>query len=131
MRIVSRAVTFVFVLAFILCSGAAANAAVETFQLEWGSYDFYILARDRFYPRSWWSNLIASSVLYVAGGMFWNLEHREGRGVVFALANVGDGLRCELARVGVLDQVGADHVFASIRAARDAFHAAVDEEGAR
>lgn len=48
------------------------------------SYDFWILARDGFYPHGWWSNLVASSVLYVAAGLFWSLEHRDGRGVVFA-----------------------------------------------
>lgn len=48
------------------------------------SYDFYILARDGFYPLSWSSNLVASSVLYAAAGLFWNLDWRERRGVVFA-----------------------------------------------
>src|SRR5262249_16197655 len=42
MRVTPRAVTVVFILASILCSGAAASAAVETFQLQWGSYDVYI-----------------------------------------------------------------------------------------
>lgn len=60
----------------------AVAAFVWMLSASW-SYDFYILARDGFYPRSWSSNIVASSVLYASAGLFWNLEHREGRGVVF------------------------------------------------
>ncbi len=67
-------------------SGAAlAYVAVATwwFSASW-SYDLYILLRDGFYPGAWWSNAIASSVLYVAAGMLWSLDAREGGGATFA-----------------------------------------------
>ncbi|MDX1434523.1 MAG: hypothetical protein R3286_18925 [Gammaproteobacteria bacterium] len=48
------------------------------------AYDLYIYFRDGHYPVTWFANLFASSVLYVSAGLFWNLDHREGRGVVFA-----------------------------------------------
>ena len=47
------------------------------------SYDAYILLRKGFYPPSWFGNAIASSVLYLAAGLMWNLAHVPGRGVVF------------------------------------------------
>jgi hypothetical protein len=47
------------------------------------SYDLYILLRDGHHPPTWAYNLIASSVLYGSAGLLWNLEWREGRGVVF------------------------------------------------
>lgn len=47
------------------------------------SYDLYVFLRDGFYPRSWFGNLIASSVLYAAAGLMWNLAHVPGRGVIF------------------------------------------------
>ncbi len=37
-------------------------------------YDGYIWWRDGFYPPTWYSNLIVSSVLYFCAGLFWNLE---------------------------------------------------------
>lgn len=53
------------------------------FSASW-SYDLYILYRDGNYPITWLANLFASSVLYVAAGMLWNLEWRPERGVIFA-----------------------------------------------
>jgi hypothetical protein len=47
-------------------------------------YDGYLLLRDGRYPSTWWSNLAASSVLYACAGLFWNVTHRDDRGVVFA-----------------------------------------------
>ena len=46
-------------------------------------YDLYLLARDGMYPDTWWSNMIASSILYLLAGMLWNLEWRAGRGATF------------------------------------------------
>ena len=40
--------------------------------------------RDGSYPATWDSNLAASSVLYCAGGLLWNLDWRPGRGLLFA-----------------------------------------------
>lgn len=48
------------------------------------SYDLYIFVRQGFYPSSWWSNIIASSVLYSSAGLLWSLEVRPERGVVFS-----------------------------------------------
>lgn len=66
-------------------SKALAWVALATwwFSASW-SYDLYILLRDGFYPGAWWSNAIASSVLYVAAGMLWSLDTREGGGATFA-----------------------------------------------
>ncbi|NKB35998.1 MAG: hypothetical protein GKR93_02350 [Gammaproteobacteria bacterium] len=52
------------------------------FSASW-SYDIYLVFRDGFYPITWFSNIFASSVLYVSAGLFWNLEYKAGRGVIF------------------------------------------------
>lgn len=51
------------------------------FSASW-SYDIYLVFRDGFYPITWWSNIFASSVLYISAGLFWNLEYRKDRGVI-------------------------------------------------
>lgn len=48
------------------------------------SYDLYIFLRHGHYPSSWWSNVVASSVLYSSAGLLWSLEVRAERGVVFS-----------------------------------------------
>jgi hypothetical protein len=48
------------------------------FSAAW-SYDGYLLLRDGQYPASWSGNLIVSSFLYAAAGIFWSLEARDGR----------------------------------------------------
>jgi hypothetical protein len=53
------------------------------FSASW-SYDIYLVWRDGDYPLTWSANLFASSVIYLAAGLFWNLEHRPGRGVIFS-----------------------------------------------
>jgi hypothetical protein len=58
-------------------------ACAWMFSASW-SYDVYILLRDGFYPPSWLANLGASSILYGAAGMFWNLDWRPARGVTFS-----------------------------------------------
>jgi len=58
------------------------------FSASW-SYDLYILLRDGDYPLTWFSNIFASSVLYASAGLMWNLDWREGRGVVFAFTEPG------------------------------------------
>ena len=52
------------------------------FSASW-SYDIYLVFRDGYYPDTWFPNIFASSVLYVSAGLFWNLEYKEGRGVIF------------------------------------------------
>ena len=58
-------------------------ACAWMFSASW-SYDLYILLRDGFYPPAWLANLGASSILYGAAGLFWNLDWRPGRGVTFS-----------------------------------------------
>lgn len=53
------------------------------FSASW-SYDIYLVWRDSEYPMTWLPNLFASSLIYLCAGLFWNLEHRPGRGVIFA-----------------------------------------------
>lgn len=38
------------------------------------SFDVYWYVRRGFYPDNWFGNMIASSVLYVAAGVLWNLD---------------------------------------------------------
>jgi hypothetical protein len=48
-------------------------------------YDAWLLVRDGEFPFTmWWPNLLASSGLYVMGGLFWNLDWKPRRGTVFA-----------------------------------------------
>ena len=58
-------------------------ACVWMFSASW-SYDVYILLRDGLYPDTWAINIVASSVLYLAAGLLWNLDWRPGRGVTFS-----------------------------------------------
>lgn len=53
------------------------------FSASW-SYDLYIWLRDGSYPLTWDSNILASSVLYLAAGLMWNLDWISGRGVTFS-----------------------------------------------
>ena len=53
------------------------------FSASW-SYDPYLLSRNGHYPLTWLTNAVDSSVLYVAAGLFWNLDYREGRGATFS-----------------------------------------------
>ncbi len=56
---------------------------VWMFSASW-SYDLYILLRDGEYPLTWYANIFASLVLYILAGLFWSLEYRKERGVVFS-----------------------------------------------
>ena len=56
---------------------------VWMFSASW-SYDLYLVLRDGGYPSTWFSNIIASSVLYISAGLFWSLDWIQGRGVTFA-----------------------------------------------
>ena len=53
------------------------------------SYDIYLVWRDGEYPPTWFANLFASSVIYLAAGLFWNLEWQRGRGVIFSFMREG------------------------------------------
>lgn len=56
---------------------------VWMFSASW-SYDLYLVLRDGGYPITWFSNIFASSVLYILAGLFWSLDWIQGRGVTFA-----------------------------------------------
>jgi len=53
------------------------------------SYDVYILLRDGYYPATWAPNIVLSSILYLAAGLMWNLQRKEGRGVIFGFMTPG------------------------------------------
>lgn len=58
------------------------------FSASW-CYDMYLVLRDGMYPVTWWSNMAASSILYLLAGMLWNLEWRASRGVTFGFMEAG------------------------------------------
>jgi hypothetical protein len=58
-------------------------AVAWLFSASW-CYDGYLLLRDDEYPRTWLTNLFASSVLYLCAGLFWNVTYRPAVGVTFA-----------------------------------------------
>lgn len=61
---------------------------VWMFSASW-SYDLYLVIRDGDYPFTWLPNIFASSILYICGGLVWNLEWRPGRGVHFGFTEPG------------------------------------------
>lgn len=61
---------------------AYAAICIWLFSASW-SYDLYLLLRDGYYPITWFSNIFASSVLYISAGLLWNLEYIPSRGVIF------------------------------------------------
>jgi len=63
-------------------------ACAWLFSASW-SYDIYLVWRDGNYPNTWLPNLFASSVIYLAAGLFWNLEWQPGRGVIFSFMREG------------------------------------------
>lgn len=58
------------------------------FSASW-SYDIYLVWRDGAYPITWAPNIVASGVIYVSAGLFWNLEWQAGRGVIFSFMRDG------------------------------------------
>jgi hypothetical protein len=56
---------------------------VWLFSASW-SYDIYLFFRDGFYPPTWWSNLVLSSILYLSAGLFWSLDWDKETGVIFS-----------------------------------------------
>lgn len=58
------------------------------FSVSW-LYDVYILVKDGYYPPTWLPNIVLSSILYFCAGMMWNLQKKEGRGVVFGFMERG------------------------------------------
>lgn len=79
------------------------------FSASW-SYDIYLVWRDGDYPITWFANLLASSVIYLAAGCFWNLEWQRGRGVIFSFMR--DGWPSRPADSSFLRLLGYAAVFA-------------------
>jgi hypothetical protein len=84
------AVTVVYEFARRKASWAELYVAVIAlmFSASW-SYDIYLVWRDGAYPITWASNIVASGVIYVCAGLFWNLEWQAGRGVIFSFMRDG------------------------------------------
>lgn len=61
---------------------------VWMFSVSW-AYDVYILLKFGYYPPTWLPNIVLSSILYFAAGLMWNLQRKEGRGVVFGFMEAG------------------------------------------
>ena len=61
---------------------------VWMFSVSW-AYDVYILLKTGYYPATWLPNIVLSSILYFAAGLLWNLQRKEGRGVVFGFMEPG------------------------------------------
>ncbi len=61
---------------------------VAMFSASW-SYDIYLVWRDGDYPITWAPNIVASGVIYLSAGLFWNLEWKAGRGVIFSFMRDG------------------------------------------
>jgi hypothetical protein len=58
------------------------------FSASW-AYDVYILLKHGYYPPTWLPNIVLSSILYFVAGLMWNLQKKEGRGVVFGFMEPG------------------------------------------
>jgi hypothetical protein len=58
------------------------------FSASW-SYDLYLLLRDGTYPITWFSNMLASSGLYLLAGLFWNLDWVRDKGIIFSFKERG------------------------------------------
>lgn len=61
---------------------------VWMFSASW-AYDVYILLKHGYYPPTWLPNIVLSSILYFAAGCMWNLQEKEGRGVVLGFMEPG------------------------------------------
>ena len=61
---------------------------VWMFSVSW-AYDVYILLKHGYYPPTWLPNIVLSSILYFAAGCLWNLQRKDGHGVVFGFVEPG------------------------------------------
>lgn len=52
------------------------------------SYDLYLVLRDGFYPETWVSNMIVSSVIYASAGLLWNLDYNVSMGTHFSFSKL-------------------------------------------
>ncbi len=61
---------------------------VWMFSVSW-AYDVYMLLKLGYYPPTWVPNIVLSSILYFSAGLMWNLQYKDGRGVVFGFMEAG------------------------------------------
>lgn len=71
------------------------------FTASW-SYDGYLVLRDGLYPTTWSVNIVASTILYMLGGLYWNAAVHPERGLVFAFMVPEWPATARTARVGKL-----------------------------
>ena len=55
---------------------------LSLFTVSW-SYDLYLVVRDGVFPPTSRENLVASTILYALGGLFFSLGQHETRGLIF------------------------------------------------
>ena len=58
---------------------------VWMFAASW-SYDLFLLIRHGFYPLTWAANILPSSFVYCAAGLYWNVDWNPQRGTHFAFS---------------------------------------------
>lgn len=61
---------------------------VWLFSASW-SYDIYLLLRDKYYPFTWYANMVLSSILYWCGGLLWSLDWQPDKGVFLSFITEG------------------------------------------
>tara|TARA_B100001964_G_C14150840_1_gene561955 strand:+ start:128 stop:775 length:648 start_codon:yes stop_codon:yes gene_type:complete len=47
-------------------------------------YDWYLVVKQGSYPETWFSNIFLSSIVYIAAGLYWNIEFRLTKGITLA-----------------------------------------------
>lgn len=53
------------------------------FSASW-CYDWYLVIKYGTYPDTWFSNIYLSSIVYIAAGIYWNIEYREKKLITIA-----------------------------------------------
>ena len=56
------------------------------FSVSW-CYDWYLVLRQGSYPETWFANILLSSTVYIAAGLYWNIEYRPIKGITLAFVN--------------------------------------------
>jgi len=70
------------------CTHVYIAVCLWMFSVSW-TYDVYILLKHGYYPPTWAPNIVLSSILCCAAGMMWNLQKKDGRGVIFGFMEPG------------------------------------------
>ena len=53
------------------------------FSVSW-CYDWYLVIKQGSYPETWFANIFLSSIVYIAAGLYWNIEFRLTKGITIA-----------------------------------------------